>query len=78
MDSDSEDDTLFADVAGPCAVDALLRRHGFGILERKGNLVPVWERNGVRYSQHKALKTIPAEEIKAARRAIARQPRGEE
>jgi hypothetical protein len=78
MDSGGEDDTLFADVTGPCAMDALLRRHGFSILTRKGNLVPVWERGGRRYSQFQALKTIPVEEIEAARRANARQPRGEE
>jgi hypothetical protein len=41
----------FADRSHRFAVDTLLRRHGFRILERKGNLVPVWERAGQRYSQ---------------------------
>jgi hypothetical protein len=50
-------------------VDTLLRRHGFRILERKGNLVPVWERAGQRYSQYRARKTIPADEVDAARQA---------
>jgi hypothetical protein len=77
MDADGEDDTLVAEVAGPCAVDALLRRHGFHILERKGNRVPVWGRGGQRYSQFQALKTIPKDEIKAARRAKKRQPQDE-
>jgi hypothetical protein len=60
-------DNLLADRTGRFAVDALLRRHGFRIVERDGNLNPVWERAGKRYSQYKALKTIPSDEIEAAR-----------
>jgi hypothetical protein len=48
------------------AVDALLRRHGFRILERKEMMTAVWERGGQRYTQYKTLKTIPADEIDAA------------
>jgi hypothetical protein len=40
----TEDASPTADVTSRFAVDALLRRHGFVILERKGTLSPVWTR----------------------------------
>jgi hypothetical protein len=51
------------------AVDALLRRYGFRIIARRGRLLPIWEKNGKRYSQLQALKTIPPDQIDAARQA---------
>jgi hypothetical protein len=65
MDSDNP----FADDTDRFAVDALLRRYGFRIVSRQGRLLPIWEKDGKRYSQLQALKTIPPEQIDAARQA---------
>jgi hypothetical protein len=67
-------DNPFADLTDRFAVDALLRRYGFRIVARRGRLDPIWEKAGKRYSQFQALKTIPPEQIDAARQA--QQQRG--
>jgi hypothetical protein len=64
-----ESDNPFADGTDRFAVDALLRRYGFRIVSRRGRLLPVWEKDGKRYSQMQALKTIPVDQIDAARQA---------
>jgi hypothetical protein len=68
-----ENDNPFADLTDRFAVDALLRRYGFRIVARQGRLDPIWERAGKRYSQYQALKTIPPEQIDAARQAQQRR-----
>jgi hypothetical protein len=69
-----DNDNPFADETDRFAVDALLRRYGFRIVSRRGRLLPIWEKDGKHYSQLQALRTIPADQIDAARQA--QQQRG--
>ena len=53
----------WADNTGRHAGDALLRRHGFQILERPEKGEPVWVRNGTKYLESVAHKVVQQEFI---------------
>lgn len=53
-----ESDSPSQDYSMRFALDQLLRKHGFAIAARPANSSAIWERNGKRYSQAEAAKTL--------------------
>ena len=52
------------------ATDALIRKHGYRIWERKKRSRPVWlDRNGIRYEEPDVLRRLPWQEVRDAEAA---------
>jgi len=55
------------DETGRFPVDALIRRHGYRVLERKPRRQPVWvDRRGVRFDEQDLLRRLPQNEVRDA------------
>lgn len=56
-----------ADESGRFPIDALIRKHGYRIWERKDRQPPVWvDKNNIRYDEPDVLRRLPWEEVRSA------------
>lgn len=55
------------DETGRFPVDALIRAHGYRVLERKPRRQPVWvDRSGIRFGEQDLLRRLPPHEVRDA------------